>query len=210
MEKTDINISQLLLQIKAIKLDPANPFKWASGILSPIYCDNRKTLSYPSVRKEIKHAFIDKVESLYPNANTIAGVATGAIAHGAMVADEMDKPFVYIRSSAKQHGMENLIEGELKEGARVVVLEDLVSTGGSSLKAVKALRDAGAEVLGMIAIFSYGFDIADNNFKRMQCRLNTLTNYHTVINEGIKSGYMNASQKKLLEEWRSDPENWGK
>lgn len=210
MEKTDIIISQQLLQIKAIKLDPANPFKWTSGILSPIYCDNRKTLSYPEVRKKIKEAFINEVQQLYPSANTIAGVATGAIAHGALVADEMDKPFVYIRSSAKKHGMENLIEGELSEGARVVVIEDLVSTGGSSLKAVKALRDAGAEVLGMIAIFSYGFDIAKDHFKEMQCQLTTLTNYNTVVNQGIKSGYMDANQEKLLEEWRNDPENWGK
>jgi len=210
MENTDIIISQQLLQIKAIKLDPANPFKWTSGILSPIYCDNRKTLSYPEVRKKIKEAFINEVQQRYPSANTIAGVATGAIAHGALVADEMDKPFVYIRSSAKKHGMENLIEGELSEGARVVVIEDLVSTGGSSLKAVKALRDAGAEVLGMIAIFSYGFDIAKDHFKEMQCQLTTLTNYNTVVNQGIKSGYMDANQEKLLEEWRNNPENWGK
>ena len=210
MEKVSETIAKQLLQIKAIKLQPANPFTWASGWNSPIYCDNRKTLSYPEVRDYIKTQFVALVNELYPDADVIAGVATGAIAQGALVADEMAKPFVYVRSSPKGHGMENLIEGDVAPGKKVVVIEDLISTGGSSLKAVEALRKGGCEVVGMVAIFSYGFQTAADNFEASKVELNTLSNYETLIEVAADTGYVSTDDVNTLSSWRKDPANWGK
>ncbi len=210
MEKVSETIAKQLLQIKAIKLQPANPFTWASGWISPIYCDNRKTLSHPEVREYIKTQFAEKVKELYADADVIAGVATGAIAQGALVADLLNKPFVYVRSAPKGHGLENLIEGDLAPGKKVVVIEDLISTGGSSLKAVEALRASGSEVLGMLAIFTYGFQTASDNFKEKEVELTTLSNYQTLIEVAASSGYVSADDVKTLSAWRTDPGNWGK
>jgi orotate phosphoribosyltransferase len=201
-------IAAHLLQIKAIKLAPSSPFTWASGLKSPIYCDNRKTLSYPEVRNQIRDAFVRLVTDVYAHADVIAGVATGAIALGVLVAQALNKPFVYVRSDAKKHGLENLVEGYLEPGQKVVVIEDLISTGGSSLKAVEALRNAGAEVLGLIAIFSYGFDKAHENFVAADCACHTLTNYQTMITIAHETGYVSEAEVALLKRWRLNPENW--
>jgi orotate phosphoribosyltransferase len=203
-------LSQHLLQSKAIKLDPANPFTWASGWKSPIYCDNRKTLSFPEIRRFIRDGLVDLIRQNYDEPQVIAGVATGAIAQGALVAEAMDLPFVYVRPTPKSHGLENLIEGELKPGQKVLVVEDLISTGGSSLKAVQALREAGAKVAGMVAIFSYGFPEAEKNFKSANCSLYTLGNYETLVEHALATGYINAGQKEILVNWRKDPSNWMK
>lgn len=202
------NVASHLLQIKAIKLEPSHPFTWASGWKSPIYCDNRKTLSYPEVRTYIRDQFVALVKAKYPQAEVIAGVATGAIAQGALVAQEMGLPFIYIRSSAKGHGLENLIEGEYKAGQKVVVIEDLISTGGSSLQAVDALRNAGCEVLGMAAIFTYGFRKAEDNFKAANCELTTLSDYNAMIDLAVKTGYVKADDVEKLKEWRLSPETY--
>jgi orotate phosphoribosyltransferase len=199
-----------LLQIKAIKLQPANPFTWASGWTSPIYCDNRKTLSYPEVRNFIKVQFARLILEQYPEVDVIAGVATGAIAQGALVADTLNRPFVYVRSSPKGHGLENRIEGNLAPGQKVVVIEDLISTGGSSLKAVDALRENGAEVLGMLAIFSYGFQVAADNFKTAGVELRTMSNYQTLIKVAAEGGYISSKEMDTLSQWRKDPANWKK
>jgi orotate phosphoribosyltransferase len=209
MQDTAKQVAEYLLQIKAIKLEPTNPFTWASGWKSPIYCDNRKTLSFPEVRTYIKKAFAEVVKEKYPEVEVIAGVATGAIAQGALVAEEMNKPMVYIRSSAKAHGMTNLIEGEIKAGQKVVVIEDLISTGGSSLKAVQALREAGCEVLGMVAIFTYGFQKAVDNFTEADCKLDTLSDYNVMIDRAQEIGYVKAEDVDQLKEWRKDPASWG-
>ncbi len=208
MQNTAKQIAEYLLQIKAIQLKPTTPFTWASGWKSPIYCDNRKTLSYPEVRTYIKKSFAEVIREKYPQVEVIAGVATGAIAQGALVAEEMNLPMIYIRSSAKSHGMTNLIEGEIKAGQKVVVVEDLVSTGGSSLKAVEALRNAGCEVLGMVAIFTYGFDTATNNFKASNCVLDTLSEYSVMIDIAQEIGYVKAEEVEALKEWRKNPANW--
>lgn len=202
--------AEYLLQIKAIKLQPANPFTWASGWKSPIYCDNRKTLSYPEVRSYIRDSFADLVKSVYPGAELIAGVATGAIAHGALVADAMNLPFVYIRSEPKKHGLENLVEGEVKPGQKAVIVEDLISTGGSSLKAYNALKEAGAEVLGMVAIFTYQFPVAQKNFDEAGCKVNTLSNYSALSQFALETGYIDNSHVETLAQWRQAPELWGK
>lgn len=201
-------VASYLLDIKAIKLEPNHPFTWASGWKSPIYCDNRKTLSYPEVRSYIKEQFAALVCEKYPQAEVIAGVATGAIAQGVLVAQELGLPFVYVRSSAKNHGLENLIEGEYKAGQKVVVIEDLISTGGSSLQAVEALRNAGCEVLGMAAIFTYGFQKAVDNFVNAKCELTTLSNYNAMIDLAVKVGYVKEEQVEKLKEWRLNPENY--
>lgn len=201
-------IAAHLLQIKAIKLAPSSPFTWASGLKSPIYCDNRKTLSYPEVRDQIRDAFARMVTENYAHADVIAGVATGAIALGVLVAQALNKPFVYVRSDAKKHGLENLVEGYLEPGQKVVVIEDLISTGGSSLKAVEALRKSGAEVLGLIAIFSYGFEKAHDNFVAADCAYHTLTNYQTMISIAHKTGYVSEAEVALLKRWRMNPEDW--
>lgn len=199
-------VASYLLDIKAIKLEPNHPFTWASGWKSPIYCDNRKTLSYPEVRTYIKDQFAALVREKYPEVEVIAGVATGAIAQGVLVAQELNLPFIYVRSSAKGHGLENLIEGEYKAGQKVVVIEDLVSTGGSSLQAVEALRNAGCEVMGMAAIFTYGFQKAEDNFKNAGCELTTLSNYNAMIDLAVRIGYVQPEQVEKLKEWRLSPE----
>lgn len=210
MTETAKLIAKKLLEVEAVKLQPNKPFLWASGWHSPIYCDNRKTLSYPKVRSTIKEELAKLVKEMYPQAEYIAGVATGAIAQGALVAETLGLPFVYVRSKAKDHGMENLIEGDLKEGAKVVVIEDLISTGGSSLKAVNALREAKAEVLGMLAIYTHGFEEPVKRFKAENVVLTTLTDYNVVIEEALASGYIQQADIDMLKEWRKDPANWNK
>ena len=199
-----------LLEVKAIKLQPANPFTWASGWLSPFYCDNRKTLSYPALRSFVKLELCHIIQEQFPQADAIAGVATGAIAQGALVADQLGLPFCYVRSKAKDHGMGNQIEGELPAGAKVVVVEDLISTGGSSLKAVEALRQAGIEVVGMVASYTYGFPVAEQAFSQAGVRLVTLTDYEAVVTKALETGYISQSDVPLLAEWRSNPSEWRK
>ena len=203
-------IAGSLLQIKAIKLNPTNHFTWASGWYSPIYCDNRKILSYPAVRKQVYEAFADLIAEKYPEAEVLAGVATGAIAHGVLVAEKMGKPFIYVRSAPKSHGLTNQVEGEVKPGSKVVVIEDLVSTGGSSLSAVDALKMAGCDVLGMVAIFTYGFPTAEQNFANAGVKLDTLSNYNTMIEMAIEQGYVHPDELETLKEWRRDPASWKK
>jgi orotate phosphoribosyltransferase len=197
-----------LLKIKAIKLQPANPFTWASGWKSPFYCDNRKTLSYPDLRNYVKLEIVHNILEKFPEVEAIAGVATGAIPQGALVADALNLPFVYVRSKPKDHGLENLIEGELKPGMKVVVIEDLISTGGSSLKAVEAIRNNGCDVIGMVASYTYGFKVAEDAFKKAQVKLVTLTNYEAVVEQAPQSGYIKQSDVALLNEWRKDPAHW--
>ncbi|MGV8827948.1 MAG: orotate phosphoribosyltransferase [Breznakibacter sp.] len=209
MEKISEIIAKQLLQIKAIKLQPTNPFVWASGWNSPIYCDNRKALSFVEVRNFIKGEFARIAREKYPEAEVIAGVATGAIAQGALVADLLDKPFVYVRSAPKGHGLENLIEGDFRPGQKVLVIEDLISTGGSSLKAVEALRSAGCEVVGMLAIFSYGFPVAAEAFAEAGVELTTLSNYQDLIGVAVAGGYVTSKDIATLQEWRKDPASWG-
>jgi orotate phosphoribosyltransferase len=208
MKTLEKNVAEKLLKIKAVKLQPNNPFVWASGWNSPIYCDNRKTLSYPAIRNYIKVELTRLIMEMYPEAEVIAGVATGAIAQGALVADALGLPFVYIRSAPKDHGLENLIEGDLRPKQKVVVIEDLISTGGSSLKAVEAIRNDGSEVLGMLAIFSYGFDVAEQKFKAAKVKLNTLCSYDAVLSEALATNYINVEDVKTLQEWRKDPASW--
>ena len=200
--------AEKLLKVKAIKLQPANPFTWASGWKSPFYCDNRKTLSYPALRNFVKLEICRTVLEKFGQVDAIAGVATGAIAQGALVAEELNLPFVYVRSSPKDHGLENLIEGELRPGMKVVVIEDLISTGGSSLKAVEAIRRDGCEVIGMIASYTYGFPVAVEAFKNANVELVTLTNYEAVLEVAVKTGYINEEDVALLDAWRKDPAHW--
>ena len=202
--------AEKLLNIKAIKLQPENPFTWASGWKSPFYCDNRKTLSFTDLRTFVKTELARLLVENFPDVDAVAGVATGAIPQGALVADLLNKPFVYVRSKPKDHGLENLIEGELAPGSRVVVIEDLISTGGSSLKAVEAIRKSGSEVVGMIASYTYGFPIAEQAFKDANVRLLTLTNYEAVLEVALESGYITKDQVPMLNEWRRDPANWKK
>ena len=197
-----------LLQIKAIKLQPNNPFTWASGWKSPFYCDNRKTLSYPDLRSYVKLELTHAILEHFPQAEAVAGVATGAIAQGALVADALSLPFVYVRSKPKDHGLENLIEGELKPGTKVVVVEDLISTGGSSLKAVEAVRKYGCEVVGMVASYTYGFGVAQEAFEQAGVQLVTLTDYEHVVAQALETGYIAEADVKLLNEWRKDPAHW--
>lgn len=210
MRKTEKIIAEHLIQIKAIKLETARPFLWSSGWYSPIYCDNRLILSFPGTRNIVKESFGRMVRSLYPDATLIAGVATGAIAHGMLVADYLGLPFVYIRPAPKGHGLAGRIEGRVTEDDSVVVIEDLVSTGRSSLSAVEAIRDAGCKVLGMLAIFTYGFEIAEENFRKQSCKLNTLTNYHILIEVAERMGMVSPGDVKALKEWRDDPAAWGR
>ena len=208
MNEISKKTSEYLLQIKAIKLEPAKPFSWASGWKSPIYCDNRKTLSYPGVRSFIRNSFVEIIRERYPQTEVIAGVATGAIAQGALVAQELDVPFVYIRAGAKSHGMGNKIEGVVEKGQNVLVIEDLISTGGSSLNAVFALREAGCNVIGMLAIFTYGFTLAEDNFKKAKCKLTTLSNYNDLVDLALESGYIDEDHLETLKTWRKDPGCW--
>lgn len=208
MKKVEQLLAEKLLQISAIKLQPDMPFTWASGWNSPIYTDNRKTLSYPEIRSFIKIELSRLILENFPQADAIAGVATGAIAQGALVADELMLPYVYVRSTPKDHGLENLIEGNLQPGKKVVVVEDLVSTGGSSLKAVEAIRQAGCEVVGMVAIFTYQFPIALNKFKEAGVTLLTLSNYTSMLDAALATKYITEKDVKTLEKWREDPANW--
>ncbi|MDE5949025.1 MAG: orotate phosphoribosyltransferase [Prevotella sp.] len=197
-----------LLDVKAIKLQPSNPFTWASGWKSPFYCDNRKTLSYPNLRDFVKLSLCHAILENFPEADAVAGVATGAIAQGALVADELALPFVYVRSKPKDHGLENLIEGDLRTGAKVVVVEDLISTGGSSLKAVEALRNYGCEVVGMVASYTYGFPVAAKAFDEAGVKLVTLTDYESVVEQAVETGYISENDVAVLNEWRANPAEW--
>ncbi len=201
-------VAGYLLQIKAIKLSPSIPFVWASDLKSPVYCDNRKTLSFPEVRSFIRDCFVDAVQNHFQQTQLIAGVATGAIAQGAILADALNLPFVYVRSSAKEHGLENLIEGDYQKGQKVVVIEDLISTGGSSLKAALELKKAGCKVQGLIAIFTYGFDSAHQKFIDAGIPLYTLTNYNVMLDMARESGYVRNHEMEALKKWRISPENW--
>ncbi|MFD0992304.1 orotate phosphoribosyltransferase [Tenacibaculum geojense] len=200
--------AELLLQIKAIKLNPNSPFTWASGWKSPIYCDNRITLSYPPVRNFLKEEIAKLVEDKHGKPDVIAGVATGAIAIGVLVAQQLGVPFVYVRPEPKKHGRKNQIEGHLESGQNVVVIEDLISTGKSSLNAVTALKEANATVKGMIAIFSYGFDQATENFKNSNVELTTLSNYEILLEQALDSNYINNEELATLESWRANPSQW--
>jgi len=200
--------AEVLLQVKAIKLSPTEPFTWASGWKSPIYCDNRVTLSYPTVRVFLKEEISKIVESKYGKPDVIAGVATGAIAIGVLVAQELGVPFIYVRPEPKSHGRKNQIEGHLENGQNVVVIEDLISTGKSSLNAVKALKESGATVKGMVAIFSYGFDLASENFKNSNVDLTTLSDYSHLLEQAMDSKYITEKELDTLTDWRKNPENW--
>ena len=202
-------IAEYLLMIKAVKLQPQQPFTWASGWKSPIYCDNRITLSHPKVRTFIRQQLAKAIEEKYGKPDVIAGVATGAIAQGALVAEALGLPFVYVRPEAKQHGRGNQIEGDIQAGQNVVVIEDLVSTGMSSLKAVAALREAGCDVKGMVAIFTYGFDVAEKQFMDANCSLHTLCNYESMIATAIVKKYVTESDIDTLKAWRLNPDKWG-
>lgn len=206
----DKKLAKALMDIKAVLLRPQEPFTWASGWHSPIYCDNRRILSHPELRAQVAQWLADKAMELYPEAEVVAGVATGAIAHGVLAADRMQKPFVYVRPKPKDHGTGSQIEGELAPGKKVVVIEDLISTGMSSLAAVKALCDAGAQVLGMVAIFTYGFDLAAQRFEEDKVRLDTLSNYSALVDVASETGYISSAAKSLLHEWRKNPSEWGK
>ncbi len=210
MEKIQADVANMLLQINTIKVQPSNPFTWASGWKAPIYCDNRKILSFPEARTFIRDKFVEIISAKYPEAEVIAGVATGAIAHGVLVAEKMGLPFVYVRSAPKDHGLENLIEGDFRPGQKVVVIEDLVSTGTSSLKAAQALSGFGGIVLGMVAIFSYGFPQATQNFKKAGIELTSLSQYEVLIKNAISNGEIREADLQKLMQWREDPANWGK
>ncbi|MBQ8760623.1 MAG: orotate phosphoribosyltransferase [Bacteroidales bacterium] len=201
-------LASFLLQIKAIKLNPANPFTWASGLKSPIYCDNRVTLSYPQVRTFIREGFVKMCLDKFGKPDVIAGVATGGIPQGALVAQELGLPFVYVRSEKKSHGMNNQVEGIINSGQSVVIIEDLVSTGKSSLNAVEALREKGAIIKGMLAIFTYGMDVATQNFKNNKCDLFTLTNYDALIQKAAEENYIRENDLASLVEWKSNPQAW--
>lgn len=201
-------VAEFLLQIKAIKLQPANPFTWASGLKSPIYCDNRVTLSYPSIRTYIRQKLSELIQEEYGSIGVIAGVATAGIPQGALVAQELGLPFIYVRSKPKEHGTQSLIEGEIHEGQRVVIVEDLISTGKSSLQAVKALREAGYEVAGLVAIFSYGLDISTENFANAKCRFSTLSNYSALLEYAEENNFFPKKDIELLANWRNNPEEW--
>lgn len=207
---TDKKLAKSLMDIKAVLLRPEQPFTWASGWHSPIYCDNRRILSHPELRAQVAEWLAEKAMELYPEAEVVAGVATGAIAHGVLAADRMKKPFVYVRPKPKDHGTGSQIEGELAPGKKVVVIEDLISTGMSSLAAVKALRDAGADVLGMVAIFTYGFDLAAQRFAEENVKLDTLSCYSALVEVAGETGYISASAAESLREWRANPSEWGK
>jgi len=200
--------AELLLQINAIKLQPNNPFTWASGWKSPIYCDNRVVLSYPQIRNYVRETLARQIEELYGKPDVIAGVATGAIGIGALVADYLNLPFVYVRPEAKKHGRQNQVEGYLEKGQTVVVVEDLISTGKSSLNAVKALKEAEANIKGMVAIFSYGFDVANKNFSKTEIDLHTLGNYESLLEQALDTRYINQEQQDILALWNANPSEW--
>ena len=200
-------VAKNLLQIKAIKLSPQKPFTWASGLKSPIYCDNRTLLSYPAIRDLVVKGFIEQAQ-VFPSFDVVAGVATAGIPHGVLLADRLKLPFVYVRAKAKEHGRQNLIEGEIRAGQKVLVVEDLISTGGSSLQAVEALRAEGCIVVGVLAIFSYEFPVATESFKATNCQLETLSNYSVLTQVAIDSAYVSHEDQETLRKWRQDPELW--
>ncbi|OKL41659.1 orotate phosphoribosyltransferase [Pontibacter flavimaris] len=202
-------VASFLLETEAVKLRPEQPFKWSSGWNSPIYCDNRVTLSFPYIRSYIKQQLAELVKQQYPNAEAIAGVATAGIAQGALVAEQLEMPFLYVRPEPKKHGMGNQIEGRLLEGQKVVLIEDLISTGGSSLKAAEAVRAAGAEVVGMAAIFTYGFAVSEENFRKAGIPLHCLSNYNALVEAAAEQGYIQKSAMDTLAEWRQSPQTWG-
>ena len=210
MESIEKIVAKQLLDIKAVKLNPENPFTWASGWKSPIYCDNRKVLSYPDARKVVYSAFVEIIKKHFKDVEVIAGVATGAIAYGMMVAEVLGKPFVYVRPKPKDHGTGAQVEGDLPDKARVVVVEDLISTGGSSLAAVDALHKAGAIVLGMVAIFSYNFIRSREAFEDANVELYTLSHYEALLEQAVEENYIKAEDLAVLKEWRINPETWGK
>ncbi len=210
MESTQIEVTKKLLEINTIKIRPNNPFTWASGWKSPIYCDNRKILSYPETRSFICEKFAEIIKDKYPQAEVIAGVATGAIAHGVLVAEKLGLPFIYVRSQPKGHGLENMIEGDLKAGQKVVVIEDLVSTGDSSLKAAEAVNNFGGNVIGMLAIFTYNFNVANDKFKEAGIELTPLSWYQVLIEMALQTGEISDDQVETLMKWREDPAGWGK
>ena len=205
-----LKVAEFLLQVKAVKLQPNQPFTWASGWNSPIYCDNRVTLSFPNIRTFIRQSYSEAILQGFGKPDVIAGVATGGVPQGALVAQELGLPFIYVRSSAKEHGMGNQVEGHFEAGQKVVVIEDLISTGGSSIKAIEALKAAGLDVKGLIATFTYGFKVADDNFKRANCPYITLTNYDFLVEEALKKSYINENDLQSLREWKDQPENWKK
>lgn len=207
-EDKAIKVAEFLLQVKAIKLSPNKPFTWASGIKSPIYCDNRVTLSYPNIRTFMRQAYAESILDHFGKPDVIAGVATGGIAQGALVAQELGIPFIYVRSSVKEHGMGNQIEGYFEKGQKVVVIEDLISTGGSSLKAIAALRDAELDVRGLVAIFTYGFNIAHENFANAECPYVTLSDYNSMIAEALDSNLISQDDMDSLKRWRDNPSTW--
>lgn len=208
--ETEQQVAEFLLQIKAIKLQPNNPFTWASGWKSPIYCDNRVTLSHPTIRTYIRQQLSSAIQEMFGSVGCIAGVATAGIPQGALVAQELGLPFIYVRAKPKEHGTGNLIEGEISPGKRVVVIEDLISTGKSSLQAVEALREAGYTVAGLAAIFSYGFDVAAENFKNAKCPYFTLSNYNALIKYAEANQYITAGDVEMLKQWRQEPSTWGR
>lgn len=210
MEPTQAEVTKKLLELDTVKIQPLNPFTWASGWKSPIYCDNRKILSYPEARTLVRNKFVEIIRKKYPETEVIAGVATGAIAHGVLVAEELGLPFIYIRSKPKGHGLENLIEGDLKPGQKVVVIEDLVSTGESSLKAAEAVNNFGGQVIGMLAIFTYNFPVARDKFAQANIELTPLSNYPTLIETALQAGEITHDQVQTLMEWRENPSEWGK
>lgn len=207
-EITSVQTAKFLLQVKAIKLNNANPFTWASGRKSPIYCDNRITLSFPDIRTYIRQQFVEAIGEYYPECDMIAGVATGGIPQGVLVAQDLCKPFSYVRAEQKSHGLTNQIEGDVHEGQSVIVVEDLVSTGKSSLNAVQALRDKGCKVIGMVAIFTYGLDVAIKAFREANVELHTLTNYNTLISVARDENYITNEEMSSLADWRMNPEKW--
>ncbi len=206
--ETELKVAEYLLQIKAIKLQPKSPFTWASGLKSPIYCDNRITLSHPVIRTYIRQQLVKLIQEEYGSTALIAGVATAGIPQGVLVAQELGLPFVYVRSTPKGHGMQNLVEGEVVPGQRTIVVEDLISTGKSSIQAIEALRKVEAEVVGLVSIFSYGFEVASNNFLKAKCRFSSLSNYDKLLDQAVEGGYINKADLRLLQLWRADPENW--
>jgi orotate phosphoribosyltransferase len=208
-DHSSLKVAEFLLQIKAVVIQPKSPFTWASGWQSPMYCDNRKILSYPLIRTFIRHEFVKKIEAQFSKPDLIAGVATGGIPIGALVAQEMNLPFVYVRPEPKAHGLVNQIEGVYEDGQNVVVIEDLISTGGSSLKAVDALRKGGLKVKGLVAIFSYGFEVASTNFEEADCRYYVLTDYETLIDQAAQANLVDPSQINSLISWRKNPSEWG-
>ncbi|RMG21938.1 MAG: orotate phosphoribosyltransferase [Bacteroidetes bacterium] len=203
-------IASYLLEIKAVNLNVQQPYTWSSGWRSPIYCDNRKTLSYPAVRRAICDAFVAEIRQRYPRLTGVAGVATGAIAHGVLVAHALELPFIYVRSSAKGHGLQNLLEGEVDPTGRYVVIEDLISTGKSSVQAVKAIQQSGATVLGTLAIFSYGFRAAEEAFSTTSTHFHTLTNLEELLQKAVEIRYLHAAELDTIRQWQQAPEKWGR